>query len=225
MTEPKPASAQADWEAIRIDFEAGVLSLREIAKKHDNAVSHVQIKRRADKEGWTRDLKAKIDHKAEELVRREAVREEQRAAARVNEGVVVEANARAIADVRLSHRRDIATARTLSMQLLARLQGETDNMPALEELADLMRREDDRGRDRLNDIYRAVISTPGQIKAMKDLAATMESLVTMEREAYGIGTGTDKPKGYEDLSDDELNTKLNAYLGRPGSGSAPAAAG
>ncbi|MBM5575819.1 hypothetical protein [Deefgea sp. CFH1-16] len=55
-----------DLECIEADFRAGILSLREIGTKH--GLSHVNISRKANKEGWTRDLLAKSNARADEIV-------------------------------------------------------------------------------------------------------------------------------------------------------------
>ena len=49
---------QVDWESVERDYSAGLLSLREIAAKHN--VSHQVIARKAKTEDWSRDLGAKI---------------------------------------------------------------------------------------------------------------------------------------------------------------------
>ncbi len=55
---------QIDWERIEADYRAGLLSLREIAAANPG-VSHVSISKHAKRDGWIRDLSAKINAKAE----------------------------------------------------------------------------------------------------------------------------------------------------------------
>ena len=84
-----------DWEAIERDYRAGVLSLREISKKHGMAPSsgHAQIKRHADKADppWERDLQAKVQAKAESIVRKRVLREDQLTAGRVQRAALAHA--------------------------------------------------------------------------------------------------------------------------------------
>src|SRR5690606_8989846 len=99
----------------------GILSLREICALHGNVVTEGAIRKRAKRDGWERDLQAKIKAKAEALVRKEAVRSEgtQRTGESPSEREIIDANAARIAQVRGEHRGDISRARTLALQLLA----------------------------------------------------------------------------------------------------------
>lgn len=175
---------ETDWEAIEGDYRAGLLSLREMSQKH--GVSHVAIKKRADKEDWTRDLTAKIKAKADALVNSGEVNGGVNSKPLVNEVEIVNANAEVIANIRLSHRKDISRSRNLVMKLLGELEASTDNIDLFEQLGEMLRREDDKGQDKLNDLYHKVISMAGRTKTMKDLADSLKTLVAIERQAYGL---------------------------------------
>jgi len=51
----KIESKQIDWEAIEKEYRAGMLSIREVARR--NSVDHAYLIRTAKKEGWTRDYR------------------------------------------------------------------------------------------------------------------------------------------------------------------------
>lgn len=176
MVQPDKKAAP-DWERIEADYRAGLLSVREIAAA--NGVSHVAIGKRAKRDGWERDLDAKIKAKAEALVTKEVTSEQA-----VTERRIVEANAQVIAEVRVSHRRDIARARSLAMKLLDELEVQTDSVDLLEQLETALAGED--GPDGLTRVFQRVTSTAGRIDSAKKLAEAMKVLVSMEREAYGI---------------------------------------
>ena len=53
-----PSTKAVDWERIELDYRAGIKTLRQIAE--ENGISHVAINKRAKRDGWTRDLSAKI---------------------------------------------------------------------------------------------------------------------------------------------------------------------
>lgn len=184
-----------DWERIELDYRAGVKSLREIAAEH--GITEGAIRKRAKKPGeaWERDLAGRIQAKAEELVRKDAVRAEVRANQSASEKAVVDANAQAIADIRLSHRRDIRRARTLTNALLSELEQQTDpeTLVMLAQLGEMLRNEDEKGQDRRNDLYQKVISLSERSKTLKTLAESLRSVVDMERTAFGM----DADKGQE----------------------------
>lgn len=176
---------EVDWEAIEGDFRAGVLSLREIAALHPGT-NHVAITRRAKKEGWVRDLNAKIKARADELVTRAAVTADVTEQQKATERQVIEANAERIAQVRGEHRGDIQRLRNLALGLLAELEGQSADPALLEELGEMLRKPDDKGVDKLNDLYQKIISTPSRIDSAKKLAETLKAAIGLEREAYGL---------------------------------------
>ncbi|HCE8675654.1 TPA: hypothetical protein NHV44_000418 [Enterobacter cloacae] len=172
--------SKPDWEAIETAYRAGVMSLREIASQH--GISEGAIRKRAKRDDWSRDLNAKIQQKADDLVRKQEVRNE----STLTERVLIEATAEVIATVRMEHRGDIRRARELTNMLFDELAGECGDVAALEMLGDLMRREDDKGQDKLNDLYHKIISLPSRVKSMKDLSDSLKTLIGLEREAYSI---------------------------------------
>lgn len=210
----KPAP---DWEKIEADYRAGVLSLREIADANPG-VNHVAIARRAKRDGWSRDLSAKIRAKADALVTDQAVTADVTPKRAISEREIIDANAQAIVSVRLSHRKDIQRSRRITMGLLEELEQQTgaENVALLEQMGELMRREDDKGQDRLNDLYQKIISLPGRAKTMKDLGESLRVLVTLERQAFGLDDKDSKPQ-------DALTTLLQSISGANASAFRPVA--
>ena len=176
--------SKPDWEAIESAYRAGVLSVRELAGKY--GISHQAISKRAKKDGWERDLKAKVQAKADALVAKREVARQVATESTVSERQVIEATAEVIATVRMEHRGDIRRARELTNTLFDELAGECGDVAALEQLGELMRREDDKGMDKLNDLYHKIISLPSRVKSMKDLSDSLKTLIGLEREAYSI---------------------------------------
>lgn len=176
--------ALVDWERIEADYRAGVLSLREIASPHN--VTEGAIRKRAKRDGWERDLEAKIKARADSLVRKAEVRKEVRSANQITDRQIIEANAERIAQVRGEHRGTAARLNTLGLTLLSELEGQSADPALLEQLGELMRNADENGVDKLNDLYRKVISTPSRIDSAKKVAETLRHAIGLEREAYGI---------------------------------------
>lgn len=212
---PGAPHPSVDWERIELDYRAGIKSLREIAK--GSGTSHVNIAKRAKKFGWVRDLTAKIQAKADALVNAALVNAPVNKASPAAERETVEVAAQSQASIRLAHRSDILRARGVTMALLAELEQQTggDTVALLQELGDLIRRPDEKGQDRLNDLYQKIISLPGRAKTMKDLGESLRVLVAMERQAYGVKDDAPDPlgQGLDGVSTAELMAMRAALKG------------
>lgn len=173
-----------DWERIEADYRAGLLSVREIAASQ--GITHGAINKRAKRDGWERDLTAKIRAKADALVSKREVSKLVSAEKLATDKGIVEANAEVIANIRIAHRTDIRRSRTLAMSMLAELEVQTADIGLFEELGEMLRSEDDKGQDKRNDLYMKVIASAGRVDSMKKLAETLRILVGLEREAYNI---------------------------------------
>ena len=178
-----------DWEKIELDYRAGIKSLRQIAGEHDIAESG--IRRRAKQYEWVRDLSEKIKAKADDIVRKESVRTK----TTISEKDKIDASANEVASVRLAHRKDIQRSRKIAMSLFDELEHQVgiENVENLEKLGELLRSDDDKGRDALNDLYMKIISMPGRVKSMKDLSDTLKTLIALERQAFGLDDENNKP--------------------------------
>lgn len=172
-----------DWEAIERDYRAGVKSLRQIADEH--GITHGAINKRAKKENWERDLQAKIKAKAEAKVSKAAVSRAV-SADTASEKEIVEANAQMQADLVLAHRDDIRRQRALVGKLLEELEAQTGDIGLYEQLGDLLFQPDEKGIDRLNELYRKVTSLPSRVDSAKRLSETLKNLIALEREAFGV---------------------------------------
>lgn len=202
-----------DWERIEQQYRAGVLSVREIAAA--GGVSHTAINKRAKANGWDRNLKAKIQAKADALVSKAEVSTEVSKETLATERGIVEANAQVIANVRISHRTDIGRYRKLANSLLEELEGMTDNRELFDQVGELLRSDDDNGQDKLNDLYQKVISLPSRTKTLKDLGDTLKVLIGLERQAYSI----DEEQPVDDrsrLTEEELDHRIAKLQGVAG---------
>ena len=198
--------ATHDWEAIEMAYRAGMLSLRQIGAEH--GISDTAIRKRAKRVGWERDLSARVKAKADDLVRREAVRGSVRTDTAC-EREIVDANATIQANVVLKGRGDIQKARALVMRLLEELEQMTGSGDLLGQLGDLMR-DPEANADKLQDAYRKVISLPARVDTMKKLAEALKILIALEREAYGIDGRRSVGESIE-----ELLERLDSLAGVP----------
>jgi hypothetical protein len=194
MPEQKKAP---DWDRIEIDYRAGIKTLREIADEH--GITHGAINKRAKRDGWVRDLAEKIRAKAKEKVSKSEVSKEVSSERLATEREIIEVESEVQARIEIAHRRDITKARSLAMSLLDELGHQVANPELYERLGELLRKEDDKGVDRLNDIYHKVVGFGGRSTNMKQLADTLKVLVDLERKVYGIESRAATGGGLEEL--------------------------
>lgn len=180
-------SKQPDWEAIERAYRAGVLSVREIAAA--NEVSHTAINKRAKRDGWDRDLKAKIKAKADALVSKREVSTEVSSKQAETEREIIELNAEVIANIRMAHRGDISRSRRLTNKLLDELESLTDEQGTIKELIDQLKDGDHEDGEAMADVLalaKKMSALPARTKTMKELAETLKTLVALERQAYDL---------------------------------------
>jgi len=175
---------QVDWESVERDYSAGLLSLREIAAKYDTKESSIRYK--ANQNDWSRDLSKKIEQKTNEKLRKIELRTELRSEKAISEKEIIEASAQAIVNVKLEHRGDIRKSKRIVNSLFDELELTTDNRELFEQLGEILRNESDSGQDKLNDIYKKVISMPQRIDGVKKLTDALKTMIGLEREAYDI---------------------------------------
>jgi hypothetical protein len=188
-----------DWEAVELDWRAGVKTKQQMSIEY--GVSRAAMDKRFRKLGIDRDLREKIQAKAEALVTQHEVASQVTSATTATEAAIIEVNATVLAGVRISHRSDIARFRRLCVGLLEELEAETADIDLFRELGELLRSEDDKGQDRRNDLYMKVISSAGRVDSLKKLSETLKHLIGLEREAYGIVPDVKPPgEGDESLS-------------------------
>jgi hypothetical protein len=187
---------QIDWERIEVDYRAGIKTLRDIGAEHD--ISHVSINKRAKRDGWVRDLTAKIQAKAAELVTRSLVTKSVTKGKRILESEVITANAVNNATIEIKQREDVTFGRGVITSLMQELKGQIDNRADLEDLGEMMRNPDAYGNDKLNDQYMRVVSFAGRVDSAKKLADANKVQVELERRVYKIDTDTTQG-GVEDF--------------------------
>lgn len=197
-------SPSADWEAIERDYRAGLMSLREIAGQH--GITEGAIRKRAKRDGWERDLSAKIQAQADALVRKAEVRAEVRNERTATEREIVEANAAAIAAIRLEHRADIRAGRELAKRLLVELAGLTDHPEFSESLVDALAVSEDwtdeeraKQARKLRELLERATALPGRIGMLKTLSEAQKNWIGMDRESWNMDEATTGSGGFERL--------------------------
>ena len=149
---------QVDWEPVERDYSAGLLSLREIAAKHN--VSHQVIARKAKTEDWSRDLGAKIAAAVEKKLGDKQLGDSLGDKKRGTEKEVVEANAQVIVEIKVRHRLVIKKLNGL-------LDSQMDEIEALNK-------------------EKSVENLPMRVDVTKKIADTVKTMIDKERQAFGI---------------------------------------
>lgn len=196
----KQARPAADWELIEKLYRAGLLSLREIAKAANDAVTEGAIRKRAKKDQWTRDLGPKIAQRADELVRKEVVRKPSTQMTPASEREVIEANAELQYKVRMEARQDVVRLENLVRSLMTELEAETGDVAAFTQLGELL---DESGpdasgkwkQDKRNEVYMKVISAAWRVDAAKKLVEMTEKLIKLKFQVFGISIDGDDSGG------------------------------
>jgi hypothetical protein len=183
-----------DWERVEIQYRAGLMSSREIGLAH--GITHVAVNKRAKVHGWQRDLNAKIKAKADALVSARMVTDVVTAAKKaVTEEAIIEAGAEAIARVKTAHRKDIERYRNICNRLAGELEATTDPemVDLFERLAYLLKDPDKADEEETAAVaakrqreFRKLLSMGDRIANIKALSDALKTLVTLERESYGL---------------------------------------
>ena len=186
------APKKIDYDRIEPGWRAGLLSPHQLAAAYTEEtgqkVSHAAIIKHFKKAGIARDLSSKINDRANAMVTEAMVTGKVTAKPSIPDAAIIEQGSVQVATVRLAHRKDIHRARSLTNALLDELEKQTDpdTLVLLDDIGELLRAPDANGMDKLNDLYQKVISLPERSKTMKVLAESLQKLVDMERQAFGM---------------------------------------
>lgn len=181
-----PDQIAARDAVIQADYCAGIKPLRQIGSEH--SLSHTAIGKMAKERGWIRNLKARIQAKADSKVAKAAVSKADSKTVLATENAVVEANAQLQYQVRIEHRQAIKRGRELFGALLDELETSGLKSNELEELVRLAGEElTAQQRADAKQTIRRVMSMGSRITSAKQLVEMLEKLVRLERQAFGIG--------------------------------------
>ena len=204
MTAPKPPKAspnapkgasvvgkrKTDWDAVERDYRTSKFTLREMAEKH--GVTHTTIARRAERQGWTKDLTDAIRQATNTKLVQQSVQQQCTIAHQdATETVLVaaEINTRVI----LGHRKGLRHIADIKEMLLNQIQQAAENMVDLEAIIEMVRNPDDNGVDRANDALRKAMGRTALVDDLKKLAEVDEKVRKGEREAFSIESLADTP--------------------------------
>ena len=177
-----------DWEAVERDFRTAKFTLRELGEKHQ--VTHTTIGRRAEREGWSKDLQQAIRQATNAKLIAETVQQKCTTAHQDATETVIAA-AEINAHVILKHRAGLRRLGDVKDVLIDQIEQAAKNLPNLAELIEMVRQPDDNGVDKANDALRKAMSRSGLVDDLKKLAEIDERVRKGEREAFAIGADSD----------------------------------
>ena len=185
-----------NWSAIEPHYRAGIRSIKSLAAEF--GVSRPAIDKHARKSGWTRDLAPAIRQKSDQQVAQLAVAPLSCTPTRsFGDQAIVDAGAEQLTLVRLGHRQDISELRRLAKVLVAELCDVVERPEAYAMVHDALSSIDDGGLEALRGMATLVDSLPARERVLRGLADTMQRVVAMERQAYGLdaaGAGDGRPE-------------------------------
>lgn len=192
-----------DWDAIQRDYRTGRFTNRELGDKY--GVSHTTIARRAEKEGWTKDLSKAVRQATNAAVIAETVKERAaEAGERTTDAVLVAAEMGK--EVILRHRRDVLKLRDLGMDMLHELTLATHSPDDLAKLLHMVAREVDQAELMLlQQSLKDLLRLPSRVGAFRKLTEAMAKLQPLERKAFGLD---EEGKGSGDGSYEQLVADL-----------------
>lgn len=205
-----------DWEAIEREYRAGVLSIREIAKRH--GITDKAIRKHALKHGWTRDLTDRVREKVRtDLVRTPVRSEDRQEQVRTEKEIVEDAAATVIALVR-EHRADLKEGRELATMLLSQLRMAAGNRDALIALIDEVVDEmpattgaDRSKREAQRKALMAAVSLPTHVAALRDLSNVLKNIIPLERQAFNVDEGAPDAPPENDPHGPQPDASLEAF--------------
>lgn len=172
-----------DWEAVEREYRAGQLSVSEIARLSN--CSHTAINKRAKRDGWTRDLAARVRQEVSARLVSEQV-----SAANVRETIELAAER----DIKLirEHRADIGQGRAAVKALFAELNDATSGVADIKEEIISETASDKNAKRRASML--AAVSLAGRAGVAASLSTAMRNLVGLERQAFGLSNTPEAPE-------------------------------
>ena len=198
-----------DWDAIEPQWRAGIKTKLQMSEEF--GVSRAAMDKHFAKLGIDRDLTEKIRAKAEALVTQAQVTREVTAESVATERDIVDANATMQADAVLGQRKDISRSRGVVKKLFAELETQLDCAEDFAKLGELMASPDDNGADKLNELYRKVMSLPSRVDSAKKLADALRVLIELERKVLRIKDDTGLEDAAKKFGDGVAMSAMEAY--------------
>ena len=181
------APVRIDYDSIEADWRAGIKSSAQMAGEYNsrtgqNITGHA-IAKHFKKQKVDRDLTAKIRARADALVTKRLVTD---LVTHGNEVAIVEANALEQSTIINKQRATVSRNSSILLTMIEEIEHQVNNREDYEKLGEIMFAPNDKGEDKLNDIYRKTVSFNGRVENIKKLTETLKVSTELERKVYKI---------------------------------------
>lgn len=214
MADTKAKRAPVDWEAVELDYRAGIKTLRAIAT--ERGCSAGRIAQVAKEKGWSRDLSAKIMAEAEARLNRDALNEQLNAKQRISERDVISASAEAIVEVVRGQRKNLGELSEIYRALVQKAKAIVSEARLFEQIGEICESPDEGGQDKIGEIYKKVCSLPVQTELVKRLAETLKLIIELERKVFRIDDKVDPGDCASALTDAQRASRIATLLAKAG---------
>ena len=194
-----------DWGMVEMEFRAGQVSIRAIAQEY--SVSEGAIRKRAKRENWQRDLANRVLSRVHDKLERST--QQVRSPNAISEESIIESAASRTMGIIDIHRTAADRARKVIEVLTKRI----EDVLAIDK--EDVERYTDKSDDStlVRDISKAM-SLNSLTSSAKNIAGALDTLITIERKAYGLDNVEDKAQGQNILIIEDINSHLIAPLQR-----------
>lgn len=174
-----------DWDKVEREYRAGMLSSREIARRH--GVTEGAIRKKVKAQGWARPLAEKV----RTAVREKLVRIDGTQSQRATDAEVIEAASEIGKEVQLTHRKDLQQLRAIgaiiTTRLAAHLNGDMVDGPFIGD------------KETVGDLF-------------EKLSRVKARLIPLERQAHNLDADAGTAQGPERRLD-EIEAAIESKLG------------
>jgi hypothetical protein len=185
-----------DWEFVEREYRVGRMTITEIARQA--GITRPLISRKANLEGWTRDLSARVRVEV-------AARLAPSLSPETEQSAIEIAASRSVQVVR-EHQAAIGRSQRILGKLFGELEETTDNLDVIDEalidVVDPLKR---------GMIQRAV-SLETRSKVIGMLAGASRTFITLERQAFNLSADSDLPSRPTRAIDKDTNLKEAADI-------------
>jgi hypothetical protein len=206
---PRNSNPRINWERAKRLYRAGLLSNYEIAR--ECKTTEANIRYRAKKEGWKKDLTDEVRQTARtKMIENLASVQD---AGNIIDGInqvedsnIIEQAARTQVEVVRQHQKTLGNGHSLTMRMLNELDVTTTHRGELEDMIKSTI------APRRQGAALAAISLPQRATVMRDLATAARLWVTLERQAFSIADDREKDNKDRQKLDEMTAEQLRAEI-------------